>query len=210
MVIAYATVWGMRKEATTAPGADRLDRSVWAQAALQAMREGGLAAVVVETLAERLGTTKGSFYWHFKDRDELVVTALELWEQQMTEAVIDRMQAIDDPRERLRQLFALMFSDQAGGFMTMALLSHMRHPRVGPVLERVARRRLAYLTDALAECGLPASRAHHHAVVATTTYLGYFGLQRQLPDEPVFGVEAEAYLRHLWRVLVAELPEAGR
>jgi hypothetical protein len=81
----------------------------------------------------------------------------------------------------------------------------MRHPRVGRVLERVARRRLAYLI----ECVLPADRAHHHAVVATTTYVGYFGLQRHLPDEPVFGVEAEAYLRHLWRVLVAELPEVG-
>jgi hypothetical protein len=51
---------------------------------------------------------------------------------------------------------------------------------------------------------------HHHAVVATTTYLGYFRLQRQLPDEPVFGVEAEPYLRHLWRVLEAELAEATR
>jgi len=47
-------------------------------------------------------------------------------------------------------------------------------------------------------------------VVATTTYLGYFRLQRQLPDEPVFGVEAEPYLRHLWRVLEAELAEATR
>lgn len=193
-----------------ARGAGRLDRSTWAQAALQAMREGGLAAVVVETLAEYLGTTKGSFYWHFKDRDELVVTALELWEQEMTEAVIDRLQAIADPLERLRQLFALMFADQAGGFMTMALLSDMRHPRIGPVLERVARRRLVYLTDALIECGLTADRAYRHAVVATTTYLGYFGLQRQLPDEPVFGVEAELYLRYLWHVLASELPEAGR
>src|SRR5262245_15854265 len=198
----------VRKESAAGRGAERLDSAAWAQAALQAMREGGLAAVVVETLAERLGTTKGSFYWHFKDRDELVVTALELWEQEMTEAVIDRLQATGDPLERLRQLFTLMFADQPGGFMTVSLLSHTRHPRVGPVLERVTRRRLAYLTDALVECGLPADRAHHHAVVATTTYLGYFGLQRQLPDEPVFGVEAEPYLRHLWRVLAAELPEA--
>src|SRR5262249_26875667 len=110
----------------------------------------------------------------------------------------------------LRQLFDLMFADQAGGFMTVALLSHVRHPRVGPVLERVARRRLAYLTDALVECGLPPDRAHHHAVLASTTYLGYFGPQRQLPDEPGLGVEAEPYLRHLWRVLEAELPEAVR
>ncbi|HKA12705.1 MAG TPA: TetR/AcrR family transcriptional regulator [Candidatus Dormibacteraeota bacterium] len=198
----------MRRQETTPRGADRLDRSAWAQAALQAMREGGLAAVVVETLAERLGTTKGSFYWHFKDRDELVVTGLELWEQEMTEAVIARLETVGDPVVRLRQLFDLMFADQPGGFMTTALLSHAQDPRVGPVLQRVTRRRLTYLTGALVECGVPPDRAHHHAVVAATAYLGYFGLQRQLPDEAVFGAEAKPYLRHLLHVLEAELPAA--
>src|SRR4051794_41398282 len=45
-----------------------LDRERWEAAALDAFEAGGLRAVAVEPLARALGVTKGSFYWHFKDR----------------------------------------------------------------------------------------------------------------------------------------------
>ncbi|WP_412543871.1 TetR/AcrR family transcriptional regulator [Longispora sp. K20-0274] len=57
----------------------RLTAEDWAEAALLAFAEGGLAAVAVEPIATRLGATKGSFYWHFPHRDALVVAALALW-----------------------------------------------------------------------------------------------------------------------------------
>ena len=44
----------------------------WVEAARSAMVEGGIDAVAVEPLARRLGVTKGSFYWHFKDRRALL------------------------------------------------------------------------------------------------------------------------------------------
>jgi len=52
----------------------------WAEAALQLIAEAGLGALTVETLAARLGVTKGSFYWHFKGRSELLADALGRWE----------------------------------------------------------------------------------------------------------------------------------
>src|SRR5689334_11922394 len=53
----------------------------WADAALDALATGGLEAVAVEALARRLKVTKGSFYWHFGNRDELIKAALEAWER---------------------------------------------------------------------------------------------------------------------------------
>jgi hypothetical protein len=44
----------------------------WAEAALQLIAEAGLGALTVDALAARLGVTKGSFYWHFKGRSELL------------------------------------------------------------------------------------------------------------------------------------------
>src|SRR5829696_7253917 len=49
-----------------------LSRRAWTHAALEAIAEGGLAAVAVAPLAIRLGATKGSFYWHFASRESLV------------------------------------------------------------------------------------------------------------------------------------------
>ena len=60
----------------------RLSPQDWIDAALAAIAAGGLAAVAVEPLAARLGTTKGSFYWHFASRDALLKAALANWEQQ--------------------------------------------------------------------------------------------------------------------------------
>ena len=50
----------------------RLSRDDWVAEATEVLASHGLSAVAVEPLAERLGVTKGSFYAHFANRDELV------------------------------------------------------------------------------------------------------------------------------------------
>lgn len=83
----------------------RLTADDWADAALAALGERGLAGVAVEPLATRLGTTKGSFYWHFANRDALVVAALARWEEVATERIITAMEAAEpDPAARLDAL----------------------------------------------------------------------------------------------------------
>jgi AcrR family transcriptional regulator len=183
------------------PARRRLGRSDWAEAALAAIREGGVAAVVVETLAQRLGATKGSFYWHFRDRDELVESALERWERQQTGDVIERLLAIEDPGARLRQLFEQAFGEHPGGDANVALLADAANPLVAPVLQRVTRRRLDFLTAAFAELGLAPETAGHHALVAYTAYVGYFELRRAAPAATPTGPHARAYLDHLLRVV---------
>ena len=86
----------------------RLSADDWAQGALDLIAEQGVNAVAVEPLARRLGVTKGSFYWHFPSREALLKAALERWEQMEQELVFGSLEAISDPRERLRQLFRLV------------------------------------------------------------------------------------------------------
>src|SRR5690349_9457645 len=92
------------REAGGGAARQRLTAQDWADAALTAIGEGGLAAVAVEPLAARLGATKGSFYWHFANRDALIEAALERWEEVGTEAVITEAEAEPDPTGRLRRL----------------------------------------------------------------------------------------------------------
>ena len=69
-------------------------KSQWTQAGLEALRKGGVAGVRVERLAEDIGLTKGSFYWHFRGRGELLEALLEFWAREMTEAEFERVQAV--------------------------------------------------------------------------------------------------------------------
>lgn len=56
-----------------------LDRNDWIQAAIEILAENGVQGVRVEVLAKDFGVTKGSFYWHFKDRQDLFDAVLETW-----------------------------------------------------------------------------------------------------------------------------------
>ena len=65
-------------------------REDWLKAARLALLHRGAAGVRVEVLARALGVTKGSFYWHFHDRRELMEALLREWEEEtrlLTEAL---------------------------------------------------------------------------------------------------------------------------
>lgn len=69
----------MAKSKPSATPRTSLDRDAWIDAAFAVLAKDGIAGLRVEALAKRLNVTKGSFYWHFKDRDELHRAVLEVW-----------------------------------------------------------------------------------------------------------------------------------
>jgi AcrR family transcriptional regulator len=68
-----------------------LGRDDWLKAARLGLLTGGVEAVRVEKLARNLRVTKGSFYWHFKDREELLEVLLREWEQELLHDIIPRL-----------------------------------------------------------------------------------------------------------------------
>jgi len=57
----------------------QLGRDEWIAGATDLMSARGIDGLRVEVLAKELGVTKGSFYWHFKDRQDLLAGVLEIW-----------------------------------------------------------------------------------------------------------------------------------
>lgn len=167
----------------------RLSAQDWAEAALKVLAEGGVAAVAVEPLAARLGTTKGSFYWHYADRGALVDAALALWEARETEGVIAELENVDDPAERLSLLFELVLTYPAADSVAL-LFRDVDDERVGPALERVTRRRLDYVVEQLRLCGVPEAQAQARATVAYAAYVGWWQLRRIVPDAAPPGQQA--------------------
>lgn len=60
----------------------RLTRDDWLRAAHAAVVEGGFDAVRVLGLAQSLGVTRGSFYWHFPDHAALLQALVQRWVDQ--------------------------------------------------------------------------------------------------------------------------------
>jgi AcrR family transcriptional regulator len=190
----------MEKRART-----RLSREDWVDAALEAIAEGGLAAVAVVPLAERLGATKGSFYWHFPSREALIEAALAAWKQTTTSAVIAEIEAASqDPRQQLRLLFKRVTELAARDRIELALLATADHPTVRPVLDRVTRRRIDFAAELFQRLGFPRADANRRALLAYSTYLGYTQLVHATPQLlPQTQTARRAYLNDVLAALTS-------
>jgi AcrR family transcriptional regulator len=186
-----------------------LSKEDWVHAALFAIADGGTASVAVEPLAARLGATKGSFYWHFPNREQLIAEALELWEREGTDDVIAELAPVSDPVERLRRLLEIVIGyedDDAAGQADVGLLAAANDPVVGPVLSRVADKRLDFLERIFREIGFAAGESRQRARIAYSAFLGWFELRRVAPHRTPLGRERAAYERAILNVVLAGLP----
>jgi AcrR family transcriptional regulator len=182
----------------------RLTRDDWAAAALAAISEGGLAAVAVEPLAARLGTTKGSFYWHFDNREALLAAALDRWEQETTTDVGDRIRAASpDPVARLRLLITEVVEMARKDRIGLALLASAADPAVARALDRVTGHRLVIVEELFAELGFPPAAAGRRALLAYSSYLGHAQLSHTTPQRlPRDESARRAYLDDVITVLI--------
>ena len=91
-----------------------LSRDHWIEAATEVLVDRGIDHVKVDALALQLGVTRGSFYWHFKDRGELLRSVLAAWHRLSTEQLTRRLEgASDDAVEQLVSLLSLPFRGRA-------------------------------------------------------------------------------------------------
>ena len=180
----------------------RLSADDWAQGALDLISESGVGAVAVEPLARRLGVTKGSFYWHFPAREALLVAALERWEVDEQETVFGQLEAIAKPAERLRALFGLVAHEFKSHIIYSELLKALDHPAVQPVIARVSKRRLDYLTASFRQAGLNRNDAQHRARLTYAAYVGFLQLSLQLQQQRLQHDEFEDYVEHVMATLI--------
>lgn len=165
----------------------RLTRQDWIEAAMAMGAEHGFDRIAVDALAPRLGATRGSFYWHFTDRADLVQAVLEEWERVATQDAIQRLEGAS-PDEALAGLIAVAFgATEVQDRAEWRLIALSDDPQIGPVVARVHQRRLAFIEELLIRGGVAAPEAAARARLAYVAYLGWLALRQIEPDGPNLG-----------------------
>lgn len=165
----------------------RLTREDWVQAAITLGAEVGFDKIAVDALAPRLGATRGSFYWHFTDRAELIDAVLAHWEQVATAGTIDALADLP-PEAAMEQLIGAAFGATAEeDAAEWRLISALDDPQIGPVVARVHRRRMAFIEELLRQGGAEDAVASERARLAYAAYLGSLVLRQFDPDGPNLG-----------------------
>jgi len=165
------------KSRASAANRPPLDRKAWIQAATDALAEEGLAGLRVEVLAKRCGVTKGSFYWHFRDRQELLDEVLNLWKEGRIRDV--SKQARGEPGKPLEQLVRVIdvyssSRNRRGIQIELAVRDWARRdPKAARVVEEVDQWRLKSAKDLFIASGMGAQEAASRSLLL---YAYSFGL----------------------------------
>jgi AcrR family transcriptional regulator len=155
--------------------AKRLHREDWLQHALETLRREGVSGLRVEPLAKSLGVTTGSFYWHFKDRGELLAKVLEHWAERMTGAVARRMGSSDPPKEQLRTLLIEITREERNRYETAMRNWASFDTAAKKAVRMVDECRLAYVVGLFLQMGCPREQAERRSRMLACYQIGEAG-----------------------------------
>lgn len=162
---------------------ESLTRDDWISAAWDMLGENGLDGVRVEPLARRLGVTKGSFYWHFKDRQQLMEALLDRWFAIWDDQMLPDMEEAANPADRIWALFESVLGRLTRGqTVSLRMMSHSDADVARRIDERDAQR-LSFLTSQLVEIGFAPSEARVRGQVYQTIMTGEYLRSGGLPLE---------------------------
>ena len=156
---------------------EALTPEVWIDAATDVLVSEGIDHVRVDVLARQLGVTRGSFYWHFRDREDLLRRVLQAWSERATLVLTRRLaSASSDPRERLRDMISLPHRGRAAeraARIELAIRAWARRDALAQqVLDEADRSRLAYHEEAFRALGLKPAQARARAFITYSAEIG--------------------------------------
>lgn len=166
-----------------------LTRDHYLAVGLDLLAEGGVSAVTIAALCERLDVTKGSFYHHFASVPDFHVALLASWEQSTYER-IDEARAVADSHQRLTVLKELGVA--ANHEAESAIRAWARgSDAAAVVVRRVDAAREANLVESFRALGIPLTRARHLARIGLATLIGTQSLERPVDRKRLLAVFGE-------------------
>lgn len=139
-------------------GKIQLTPADWIKAATQVLVDKSIDAVRVDVLAKGMKVTRGSFYWHFADRDDLLHQLLKSWRDATTEQIIQRFERSGaDPEALLRELSSLPFHGKTAATsasIELAIRAWARRDEMArQVVDEVDAKRLSYISQCFVALG---------------------------------------------------------
>lgn len=139
----------------------------WLLLALDTLDNEGIHNVNVEYLARQLGVTKGSFYWHFKNREMFLSEMLNYWRDILTTNVIERCaQDGADSKDTLLKLMTIITTEKVGRYEA-AIRSFAAHNEMArSTLQEVDQQRFQFITGLFIDMGFQEPEAELRARLA--------------------------------------------
>lgn len=148
------------------------------------LAEEGIAGLRVEVLAKRLKVTKGSFYWHFADRRDLLLAVLSHWKEGRIRDIIKQTRA--QAGRELEQIYHVIdvysaSRSRRGMMIELAVRDWARRdPEAGAIVAEVDDVRLRCARELFLACGVPMEEASSRCMLL---YAYVFGVSLMIYEK---------------------------
>ncbi len=153
---------------------------VWLQAASDALLESGVEAVKIQSLARRLGISRTSFYWFFRDREELLSALVARWRDKNTGGLVQQTQAYAESlAEAMLNVFDCWLDrDLFDSQFEFAIRSWaLQTPEILAEVQKADQMRIEALTRMFMRFGYDEAVADVHARTTYLVQIGYISMQ---------------------------------
>jgi AcrR family transcriptional regulator len=155
----------------------RVSRDQWLEKALEQFSSKGESGLNIEELGRTLKVAKSSFYFHFKDRDDLLQHLLTYWTHEYTEVVTQNPLLLMAPAEqRLLMIATYVFEQNLTEFEAAMQVWSNKDPKVAKKVTRVVNIRRDFVGNAFKELGFTGDDMTARARI----FLGYIASERQI------------------------------
>jgi AcrR family transcriptional regulator len=161
-------------------------RDDWLEVALSVLAIEGVDHVTVLSLSERLGVSRSSFYWYFKNRDELLGALLDRWDELNTRSIVA---STEEPAASVTQAVCNVFRCWINPLIFSPRLDFAvrewarRSAHVRKALERSDRIRTEAVKALFLRFGYEDEDAFVRARVLYYMQIGYYALDLREPIE---------------------------
>jgi AcrR family transcriptional regulator len=148
----------------------------WVRAGIARLAKEGVESVRIEVLARDLGVSKGSFYWHFRDRDELLMQMLQIWESSEAEWLSgEETEAAEKPNAATRWArFVERSAEPERIREEIAIRAWARRDeRVATRMVGVEKRKVLVIANILGEVGFARQAAESWSEMVCLVYSGW-------------------------------------
>ncbi|AFQ50347.1 TetR/AcrR family transcriptional regulator [Burkholderia cepacia] len=156
----------------------------WLDAATESLLEGGVEFVRILPLAKKLNLSRTSFYWFFRDREELLATLLARWKAKNTDNWLARTEAYADTiSEAVLNVFDCWFDDAIFDNRYEAAIRSwgQQAPEIATELADADAKRIAALTAMFERFDYAPVEAQVRARTMYLTQLGYVSMKMTEP-----------------------------
>ncbi len=170
------------RNATTAQR-NQLQRFDWLQAALEIFVAEGIDEVRITRLADELGVTRGSFYWHFANRNDLIDALVAFWREKNTRAIVNAIEDVASLSEGIFNFFETCLDvDSFDPRLDLAIREWARRSqRIREALDAEDNARIQALSDFYSRFGYPMPQAFIRARVIYFAQIGFYALDVREP-----------------------------